>query len=130
MSTETCSLGEALAMLAAEQQAASIDRPAPPSAQEAAYLTFMRARLQEITAHDLAGAILTSLPSHRCHTDSPFLLHNQDYFLSRFLVKKRGAQKVPADCKRLFTHLNNCYPCFEVFCEVTQAYYSTSRQLT
>lgn len=126
MNTETNSLGEALALLAAEQQAASIDRPATP---EAASLESMRARLQEIAAGGLAGVILTSLPLHRCHTDNPFLRHNQDYFLSSFLLKKPGAQNIPIDCNRLFTHLNNCYPCFEVFCEVTQAYFHKSQQL-
>lgn len=59
---------------------------------------------QKITDYEKSAAIL---PDHCCQKDSIFTPH---FFLA-FLLKNLDEDSA---C-RYFLHLNNCYPCFELF---------------
>lgn len=52
------------------------------------------------------------IPPVACSGSEPFLEDNRAFF--RLFL----AEREPVECERLIFHLNRCFHCFEIFCEV------------
>ena len=53
-----------------------------------------------------------------CSINQPFLENNEDFFIALFSDTKHDDA-----CIRLYKHMNDCYPCFEIFSQVLRDYY-------
>lgn len=105
-------LGEALQRLSGEDSGA----PAAPEAlspEADAYLTQLREMLGGLRTEHRSREVLAGIPRHYCRLDEPYLRNHEAFFLSLYFL-----EKAPEDCERLATHLNNCFPCAEIFAEV------------
>ncbi len=69
-----------------------------------------------------------SFPMHSCSGEAPLLLNNADFFIAHICIcpKLHLGQDC---CARVFQHLNECYPCFEEFCNVMREYCRKSQEL-
>jgi hypothetical protein len=92
------------------------------------YIQALRDRWEEIRTDQGSQAILASLPKTSCQTEETYLDNNEDFFVARLLVC--GEDEPGSDfCVRLFGHLNDCYRCFEGFCQVLRDYYQKDQEL-
>ena len=106
-------LGEALQRLTLERSGDAPPEQEPLSAESDAYLAQLREQLERLSTEKRSRAVLGGIPHHCCRLNHPHLLNHEAFFLSLYLL-----EKAPEDCERLAIHLNNCFPCAEVFAEV------------
>lgn len=69
-----------------------------------------------------------SFPMHSCSGESPLLLNNEDFFIAHICICPK-LHLGQGCCTRVFQHLNECYPCFEEFCNVMREYCRKSQEL-
>jgi hypothetical protein len=122
-------LGQLLAYLGAEVTDDKAHVMSQLSVGDEMYLQTLRKRIDEISSEDQAANIAVKIPKIRCQSEKPFLIKNEDFFLSLFVIghQKGGNEKY---CKQLSKHLNDCFQCFEFFTKVLQDYYLTIHELT
>lgn len=108
------SLGWALAHLQAEGKG-----PAPSAADaDNVLLAKMKERYRQLSSNGQLKAVLESLPEQSCLSEKPFLESNEDFFIVLFSdIKHEEA------CIKLYTHMNDCFSCFEIFSQVLRDYY-------
>ncbi|MCG8607814.1 hypothetical protein MJD09_22870 [bacterium] len=122
------SIGHALAYLAHEIHAGR-KRDWPELNEKAQeYVQSLRDRWEWIRSDQGSQAILTGLPKTGCQTDQTYLNNNDDFFVARLLVC-RDDEHGSDFCVRLFGHLNDCYRCFEEFCQVLRDFYQMNQKL-
>lgn len=122
-------LGFALAHLAVEIKTNKVpDRPELNEDQKNSLQT-LRDRWQEILSNASVDRIFKAIPAYACQTEKTYLLNNEEFFIAHFLITTEDG-KADKYCERLFRHLNDCYTCFELFCEVMRDYYNKLRQLS
>ena len=113
-------LGWALAHL----QAKGIRSAADQSGPDRDYLNHMQARYRELSHNGKSTVIVRQLPACPCLIDKPFLENNEDFFITLFSDIEH--EEV---CARLYKHMNDCYPCFEIFSQVLRDYYQQGETL-
>ncbi len=107
-------LGWALAHLQAERTTTSSQLT--PSEQD--YLEHMKDRFKLLNGNGKMVSLLENLPDRTCLINQPFLADNEDFFIALFSDTKHDEA-----CIRLYKHMNDCYPCFEIFSQVLRDYY-------
>lgn len=122
-------LGQMLAYLVAERK---IDKPAKGrdlSQKEKNYLQTLRQRSEEIMYLNGGAGIFMNMPAHSCQNQQSYLADNHDFFLALLFCRRRESG-FTEECRRLSIHLNNCFVCFETFCQVMRDYYYQSQALS
>ena len=114
MKTQKPSLGWALAHLQTERKVES----AQFSEADKNYLHKIVSRYDSMKNNGSFYEALEALPTHTCSFDHLFLQNNEDFFIALFSNTKHDEA-----CIRLYKHMNDCYPCFEVFSQVLRDYY-------
>ncbi|MBN1782204.1 hypothetical protein JW948_13815 [bacterium] len=76
-----------------------------------------------VSGHHQSGTAqcASSIPDGFCSGHHPFLLNNHAFFVQYLQCRQNGDPAV--DCERLIRHLNDCYRCFELFCQTLHAYF-------
>jgi hypothetical protein len=69
------------------------------------------------------------VPNRSCIVDRTFLEGNIDFFLY-YLGIATVARDGCIDCGRLVKHLNDCYRCFDVYCNTLQEYFFEKERLS
>jgi hypothetical protein len=113
-------LGWALAHLQTGQSGTSLTVSGP----ESGYLTHIQERYRQLHSDGQLLKILDRLPGQPCLIDRPFLEGNEDFFIALFSNTKHDEA-----CIRLYKHMNDCYPCFEIFSQVLRDYYQQGEAL-
>lgn len=122
-------LGQALATLAATERSINFSaNGALPAPVEDAHLNTLRIRLRTMRGANATAGAWQALPERCCEATSPFLVDNYDFFLRGIFFPARIETDDGYDT-RLFKHLNDCYWCFDEFCQVMRDYYNKSQEL-
>lgn len=74
-------------------------------------------------------SVFKDIPEYPCQTVKPFLENHSEFFLQLILSSQRG-HDIDLDCNRLTKHLNDCYKCFQIFCNTMREYYNSLQQLS
>ena len=120
MKTQKPTLGWALAHLQTEKKQAS----AQFSDADKDYLHKILSRYDSMKNNGSLNEALRALPTHSCSFDDLFVQNNEDFFIALFSNTKHDEA-----CIRLYKHMNDCYPCFEIFSQVLRDYYHCSEEL-
>lgn len=64
------------------------------------------------------------IPKHTCSESDIFLDENIDFFLS-YLVYSNEEK----NCMKLFSHLNKCYCCFNIFSQTMRDYFQKNQEI-
>lgn len=129
MTKTQLTLGMALAHIDAEIKSETICNRSGLSETDANYLQSLRQRRESILSLDCTEKIFNALPKYCCQTELPHLAENIDLFIARFLIYPEEVHKSKL-CKKLSKHLNDCFRCFEEFCQVLRDYYHTTQELS
>ena len=121
MKTQKPSLGWALAHLQTEKKVAVAEF----SEADKDYLDKILNRYDSMKNNGSLNKALEALPTHTCSFSHLFLQNNEDFFIALFSNTKHDEA-----CIRLYKHMNDCYPCFEVFSQVLRDYYHCGEELT
>ena len=113
-------LGWILALL---EQSDDINHP-PLSQEQRRHIERMRAQFLDVSSGAEGQRSSNNIPRSTCPVDTPFLSGNEDFFLGVFL----NQHKDPV-CLDLAVHMNRCYACFEIFCQVLRDYYNQREKL-
>ena len=122
-------LGFALAHLAVEITTERVSNWPELNEHQKNSLQTLRDRRQEILSNASVDRIFKAIPAYACQTEKTYLLNNEEFFIAHFLITTEDG-KADKYCERLSRHLNDCYTCFELFCDVMRDYYSKFRQLS
>ncbi len=114
-------LGQALAYLEAELTVREPKHTEHLTPSETAFLQNLKNRLQKMELSQSAPQILSAIPKHECHSASPYLANNSDFFLAQLIMRKKHNPR-SIDFEQPFKHLNFCFQCFEIYCQVMQDY--------
>jgi hypothetical protein len=68
------------------------------------------------------------IPNGSCYIDKPFLENNIEFFL-RYLKIANISNSGYIDCNRFIKHLNDCYRCFDIYCDIMREYLLEKEQL-
>ena len=117
-------IGQILAYLEAETTVNELQL----SVTEKNFFQSMHQRLHEMNIDNSSCNNWMKIPEHECQTEKSFLEDNNEFFLSLFLNAQKQVN-FDQNCLQLSKHLNNCYSCFEVFCQVMRDYYYKSQEL-
>ena len=124
MNESTLSFGQALAYLKAidsDQEQTSI-KSLPESARN--YIHELTGCKSKLNNEGIIKKLLTAIPEYTCQSTDPYLQNNREFFIA-LLVMKSGH----FCCDQLTRHLNNCFNCFDVFCQVLRDYFHTSNNI-
>lgn len=111
-------LGRALAYLSAERNGISRIDASQLSSNESEIFGLLRDRMKLMhTGADFTGM----LPPGPCETDKPYLKNNEDIFLAMLILASHDSE-LKGECNKIWTHLNDCYRCFDYFCKVMRGY--------
>jgi len=91
-------------------------------------LQSLRQQFEKISSQNLAPKIFEEIPEHECQTKQAFLKNNEDFFLCLILIDPED-DDFDKCCTRLSGHLNNCFRCFEIFCQVMVDFYYESQRI-
>ncbi|MFQ5753726.1 MAG: hypothetical protein ACE5HI_17185 [bacterium] len=122
-------LGCALAYIAEEIKTNKILEWPELSESANNYLQDLREYRQKIISLNCAESIFAALPEPCCQTEKPHLAENAELFIVHFLMYPEDDHK-SKHCKRLANHLNDCFRCFEEFCQVLRDYYYKNQELS
>ncbi len=122
-------LGFALAHLTVEITTARVSNWPELNEHQKNSLQTLRDRREEIISNASVNRIFKAIPAYACQTEAAYLLNNEEFFIAHFLITNQNS-KADKYCERLYRHLNDCYTCFELFCEVMRDYYNKLRQLS
>jgi|GEM_PF-2203424 len=117
-------LGQALAYLEIELMGRKAQPAEPFAPSENIFLQNLRSRLQNMQHSHAELLLSTDVPKHECHSATPYLADNSDFFLAHILIRKGNSGPEPP-----FKHLNDCFNCFEIYCQVMQDYYHTCQEI-
>ncbi len=118
-------LGQALAYLEAELTVPKPQQIEHLTPSEIVLLQNLKSRLQSMEHSRSAPQILSDVPKHECHSAHPYLADNCDFFLAHIIMRKNNYPR-SADFDQPFKHLNFCFRCFVIYCQVMEDYYHTS----
>lgn len=107
-------LGQVLAGIQLEQE--MVIDPKHPMGN---IMNCVKERFRELSASDEP---LVEIPAHPCVSNSIFLSEHIDFFIIYLLMNYRNAPE-SCLCDQLIVHLNNCYRCFDFYCQTVRAYY-------
>jgi hypothetical protein len=128
---EELSLGQALAVLKAEDETSDLGNPLPfyaPSNEE--FLSGLRARREWLkTEPRRVKTLYKTVPKPGCKEEFSFLADNPEFFLAYITLTPHAAKKSLGEVSRLFEHMNNCFICFEEFSLVLRDYYLMVQEL-
>ncbi len=121
-------LGKALAYIETEMMA-KIPQNAPPLApSDNLLLQNLKNRLQNIEHSHSVLHIVSDVPKHQCSWATPYLADNSDFFLAHLIVRNANCWH-GLNLEQQFKHLNKCFNCFEIYCQVLQDYYHTCQEI-
>lgn len=89
---------------------------------------FIEKRFNDITSSKYDMLLNINIPDGSCFVDRPFLENNIDFFLL-YLGIVCSPNNGTIDCSRLMKHLNDCYRCFDVYCNTIQEFLLEKEQL-
>jgi hypothetical protein len=78
----------------------------------------------ELNDDGLIKKLFTKIPECTCQSEHPYLHDNKEFFIALLIIKSGHYC-----CEQLTRHLNNCFNCFDVFCQVLRDYFHTSNDL-
>jgi len=124
------SLGQAIAHLESMLILQSGTEGMPLPAAAGSYVRALRDQIDTIKSSPAeARRILAAIPARACSTVPAFLTDNARYFIAQLLVRPHAA-RFDKECDRLFTHLNDCYSCFEAYCQIMRDYFHKTSELS
>ena len=124
MNNSEITLGQALAYLQA------MDRNELPKASKSLsesakkYINDLDRFRNDLHNEELIKDIFADIPEHTCQADNSYLSNNLKFFIALLII-----QSEQHSCERLIKHLNSCYNCFDVFCQVFRDYFHTSNEI-
>jgi hypothetical protein len=68
--------------------------------------------------------IFAGIPEYTCQSSKSFLTDNFKFFIVLLILRSENYS-----CERLIKHLNSCYNCFDVFCQVLRDYFRTTNDI-
>jgi hypothetical protein len=68
--------------------------------------------------------IFAGIPEYTCQSSKSFLTNNFKFFIALLLLHSENYS-----CEKLIKHLNSCYSCFDVFCQVLRDYFHTTNDI-
>ncbi len=122
-------IGHALAYLSTEVETNQTASQVGLSATASAYLQSLREIRQEIqSGNHRIPDIIDSLPQASCRTDETYLRNNHDFLIALLLICRDDGHD-SEHCNRIYRHLNDCFRCFEEFCQLLRDYQHKSQEL-
>jgi hypothetical protein len=68
--------------------------------------------------------IFAAIPEYTCQSSKSFLTNNFKFFITLLILRSENYS-----CEKLIKHLNSCYNCFDVFCQVLRDYFHTTNDI-
>ena len=124
MNKPDISLGQALAYLQAmnDNKLPRASKSLSESAKK--YINDLDRFRNNLHNKELIKDIFAEIPEHTCQADKSYLSNNLEFFIALLVI-----QTEHHSCERLIKHLNSCYNCFDVFCQVFRDYFHTSNDI-
>jgi hypothetical protein len=124
MNESEISLGQALAYLQAMNSNESHKASKSLSDSAKKYINDLNRFRSDPHNEELIKDIFSKIPEHTCRSDKSYLSNNFQFFIALLVI-----QSEHYSCERLIKHLNSCYSCFDVFCQVFRDYFHTSNNI-
>jgi hypothetical protein len=124
MNSSDITLGQALAYLHAMDKNELLKASKSLSESAKKYINDLDRFRNDPHSKELIKDIFAEIPEYTCHSDKSYLNNNFKFFIALLII-----QSEHHSCERLIKHLNSCYNCFDVFCQVFRDYFHTSNDI-
>ena len=78
----------------------------------------------DLNDDQLINGIFAAIPEYTCQSSKSFLTNNFKFFIALLIIRSENYS-----CERLIKHLNSCYSCFDIFCQVLRDYFHTTNDI-
>jgi hypothetical protein len=114
-------LGKSLAIIANRQNNSSPDLIYDEKSNQKNVVEIIEKRLKIINSSKSSIFININIPKESCFIEGPFIENNIDFYLLYLGIAKSQKNKY-IDCNKLIKHLNDCYRCFDAYCNTIREY--------
>lgn len=112
-------VGKALALLAGHLKGKELQSQSFSSAYTD-FFQILQGRMKALLKEpETVRQILSDFPDECCESENSALADNIDFFVAHLVVGPHSGIN-SKHCVRLSSHLNNCFRCFETYCDVTR----------
>jgi hypothetical protein len=114
-------LGKSLAIIGNRENKSSPDLLSDGKSNQKNVVENIEKRLKIINSSKSSMFININIPNESCLIENPFMENNIDFFLLYLGIAICPNNKC-IDCNKLIKHLNDCYRCFDLYCNTIREY--------